>query len=77
MVKDYKSSTIIEKDWTPPFKKEDFLDYIRSNQFDLDRHLSMNSVFTHKENLIKYLGNDMISEIIQDSRDEKLNLLGI
>jgi hypothetical protein len=77
----YDKSCVLEKDWTPPVSdinsEEEWLSYIKSNQPDFDTHLEKNSIFNHKQLLIDYLGKDMLSELISDDRQKKLEGLGV
>ena len=76
----YDNSYVLEKDWAPPVdinSEEEWLSYIKSNQPDFDTHLEKNSIFNHKQLLIDYLGKDMLSELISDDRQKKLEGLGV
>ena len=76
----FDGSYVSEKDWTPPVdinSEEEWLSYIKSNQPDFDTHLEKNSIFNHKQLLIDYLGKDMLSELISDDRQKKLEGLGV
>lgn len=77
----YDNSYVLEKDWTTPVSdinsEEEWLSYIKSNQPDFDTHLEKNSIFNHKQLLIDYLGKDMLSELISDDRQKKLEGLGV
>jgi len=74
----YDKSTVIRKSWTPPVdidSEEEWLNWIKSNQPDLISYINNNSVFVHKQLLIEYLGKDMISELISDDREKKLDMI--
>lgn len=77
----YDKSYVLEKDWTPPVSdinsEEEWLSYIKSNQPDFDTHIEKNNIFNHKQLLIDYLGKDMLSELISDDRQKKLEGLGV
>jgi len=67
-----------EFEWIPPASsKEEWLEYIKSNQPDLDSFIESNNIFHHKQRIINYLGKDMLSELIVDDRQKKLELIGI
>lgn len=78
---DWKKSYVSEKSWTPPVtdinSKEEWYSYIKSNQPDFDTHIEKNSIFNHKQLLINHLGKDMLSELISDDREKKLDKLGV
>jgi hypothetical protein len=73
----YDKSYVCEKSWTPPVSdinsQDEWVSYIKSNGTDIDNHLKNNSVFAHKQLLINHLGKDMLSEIISDDREKKLD----
>jgi hypothetical protein len=76
----YDKSYVLEKDWLPVSdinSEEEWLSYIKSNQPDFDTHIEKNSIFNHKQLLIDYLGKDMLSELISDDRQKKLEGLGV
>ena len=72
----YDKSSVIKSHWTPPvnFEKE-WLNWIKSNQPDLISYINNNSIFVHKQLLIEYLGKDMLSELISDDREKKLDMI--
>jgi hypothetical protein len=78
---DWKGSYVSEKSWTPPVNdinsQDEWFSYIKSNQPDFDKHLEKSNIFNHKQALIDYLGKDMLSELISDDRQNKLNEIGI
>ena len=76
----YDKSTVIKSRWTPPVhinSEKEWLNWIKSNQPDLTNHVNNNSIFVHKQLLIDYLGKDMLSELISDDRQKKLEGLGV
>ena len=78
---DWKKSYVSEKSWTPPISdinsKEEWYSFIKTNQPDFDNHIESNNIFVHKEKLVKYLGKDMLGDLISDDRQKKLDKLGI
>ena len=78
---DWKKSYVSEKNWTPPISdinsKEEWYSFIKTNQPDFDNHIESNNIFVHKEKLVKYLGKDMLGDLISDDRQKKLDKLGI
>lgn len=70
----FDKSYVSEKSWTPPVSdinsKEEWYSYIKSNQ-----PVEKNNIFNKKELLIEYLGKDMLSELISDDREKKLETL--
>lgn len=78
---DWKKSYVSEKSWTPPVSdinsKEEWYSFIKTNQPDFDNHIESNNIFVHKEKLVKYLGTDMLGDLISDDRQKKLDKLGI
>jgi len=75
----YDKSYVSEKSWTPPVNdinsQDEWVFYIKSNGPDFDNYLKKNSVFAHKQLLIDYLGKDMLSELISDDREKKLDMI--
>ena len=74
----YDKSSVIKSHWTPPVdinSEKEWLDWIKSNQPDLTSYVNKNSMFVHKQLLINHLGKDMLSELISDDRQKKLNQL--
>lgn len=78
---DWKKSYVSEKSWIPPVSdinsKEEWYSFIKTNQPDFDNHIESNNIFVHKEKLVKYLGKDMLGDLISDDRQKKLDKLGI
>lgn len=77
----FDHSYVSEKSWTPPVvdinSKEEWYSYIKSNQPDFDTHLERNNIFNQKQLLANLLGTDMLSELISDDRQKKLDKLGV
>lgn len=77
----FDNSYVSEKSWTPPISdinsKEEWYSFIKTNQPDFDNHIESNNIFVHKEKLVKYLGTDMLGDLISDDRQKKLDKLGI
>ena len=77
----FDKSYVSEKSWTPPVSdinsQTEWLSYIKSNQPDFDSYIEKNSVFNRKQDLIDYLGKDMLSELISDDRQKKIEVLGL
>jgi hypothetical protein len=77
----WEKSYIKDHNWTPPISdinsKEEWHSYIKTNQPDFDNHIESNNIFVHKEKLVKYLGKDMLGDLISDDRQKKLDKLGI
>jgi hypothetical protein len=75
----YVNSYVSEKSWTPPVSdinsQYEWISYIKKNQPDFDNHLQNNSVFAHKQLFTKYLGQDILAEIISDDREKKLDMI--
>jgi hypothetical protein len=75
----YDKSCVSEKSWIPPVSdinsQDEWLSYIKSNAPDFDSHLQNNSVFAHKQLFTKYLGQDMLAELISDDREKKLDMI--
>jgi hypothetical protein len=73
----FNKSYVSEKSWIPPVNdinsQDEWFSYIKSNQPDFDNHLEKSNIFNHKQLLINHLGKDMLSEIISDDREKKLD----
>ena len=72
----FNKSYVSEKSWIPPvndINSQEWLSYIKSNQPDFDNHLEKSNIFNHIQLLINHLGKDMLSEIISDDREKKLD----
>ena len=75
----FENSYVSEKIWTPPVvdinSKEEWYSYIKSNQPEFDIHIQMSNIFNKKQLLVSLLGNDMLSELISEDREKKLDKL--
>lgn len=73
----WNESYVSEKSWTPPVidinSKEEWHSYIKENQPDFTNYLKKNNIFNQKQLLINLLGKDMLSELISDDRQKKLD----
>ena len=73
----FNKSYVSEKSWTPPVNdinsQDECFSYIKSNQPDFDNHLEKSNIFNHIQLLINHLGKDMLSELISDDREKKLD----
>jgi hypothetical protein len=73
------NSYVSEKIWTPPVvdinSKEEWCSYIKSNQPEFDIHIQMSNIFNKKQLLVSLLGTDMLSELISEDREKKLDKL--
>jgi hypothetical protein len=78
---DWSKSYVSERSWDFPVSdinsKEEWYSYIKTNQPDFDNHIESNNIFVHKEKLVRYLGKDMLGDLISDDRQSKLDKLGI
>lgn len=74
---DYKSSHFIDLEWDKPVNsKEEWVDFIKKNQFDFDEFLVKSSVMYNLNFLNKEFDN-FFSFLISDMRDKKLEQIGI
>lgn len=73
----FNKSYVSEKSWIPPVNdinsQDECFSYIKSNQPDFDNHLEKSNIFNHIQLLINHLGKDMLSELISDDREKKLD----
>ena len=72
----FNKSYVSEKSWIPPvndINSQEWFSYIKSNQPDFDNHLEKSNIFNHIQLLINHLGKDMLSELISDDREKKLD----
>jgi hypothetical protein len=85
---DFSKSFVEQVDWIPPVNdiesKEEWIGFIKSKTFDdgsikskYDTYIENNNIFNKKQELIDHIGTDLLSDIIVDDRDKKLNQLGI
>ena len=67
----FNKSYVSEKSWIPPVNdinsQDECFSYIKSN------HLEKSNIFNHIQLLINHLGKDMLSELISDDREKKLD----
>ncbi len=72
----YDKTHIITSEWDAPVtdidSKEEWLEYLNNNQPDIESYVDRYSISKNRENLIKLFGSDLLSEIIQKERNEKL-----
>ena len=76
----FDASHPVELDWVCPFDKnsgEQWIEFITNNQPNLEEMFNANSIYSNRLELAKYLGSDVIGEIISDDRNRKINKLGI
>jgi hypothetical protein len=77
----WEKSYIKDHNWTPPVNdmdsKDEWHSYIKTNQPDFDNHIESNNIFVHKQKLVKFLGTDMLGDLISDDRQKKLQSIGI
>jgi len=75
----FENSYVSEKIWTTPVvdinSKEEWYSYIKSNQPEFDIHIQMSNIFNKKQLLVSLLGTDMLSELISEDREKKLDKL--
>jgi hypothetical protein len=83
---DFNKSFVEQVDWTPPVNDidsgEEWINYIKSKTFDdghtksmYDTYIENNNIFNKKQELIDHIGTDLLSDIIVDDREKKLNML--
>jgi hypothetical protein len=74
---DYRSSHFIDLEWDEPVNtKEEWVDFIKKNQFDFDEFLITRGVMYNLSFLNKEFDN-LFSFLISDMRDKKLEQIGI
>lgn len=73
----YDKSSVISRDWTAPVtdinSKEEWFEYLRNNQPNTDPYGSKYNIFNNREALIELFGGDLLSEVIINERNEKLD----
>ena len=78
---DWRKSYVSERSWDSPVVSDSDINswysYIKTNQPDFDNHIESNNIFVHKEKLVRYLGKDMLGDLISEDRQKKLDKLGI
>ena len=74
---DYRSSHFIDLEWDEPVNsKEEWVDFIKKNQFEFDEFLITRGVMYNLSFLNKEFDN-FFSFLISDMRDKKLEQIGI
>jgi hypothetical protein len=77
----FDKSIVVKSNWILPVSninsEEEWLNWIKDNQPNFTKHLNNNSLFVHKKLLTDYLGKDMLSDLISEDRQKKLEKLGI
>jgi len=77
----YDKSSVIEADWFCPVNdldnQQEWMEFIKNNSPDLDTFFKQKDIKYHVQLLSKVFGPDVISEIISNKRNEKLNQLGV
>lgn len=73
---DFNKSFIDNHDWKLPIdnpkSKEEWSDWIINNQPDFESFLEKNNIFNNIEELKILFGGDLLSEVISDNRDKKI-----
>jgi hypothetical protein len=66
-------------DWSVPVSdinsEQEWIKYIKDNQEDYYSYIDDNNIFNKKDLLIDHYGSDLLSELISDDREKKLNIL--
>jgi hypothetical protein len=74
---DYKSSHFIDLDWNKPVdSKEEWIEFIKNNQFEFDEFLKVKGVM-YNLNFLNSKFNNFFSDLISDMRNKKIEELGI
>ena len=77
----FDKSIVVKSNWISPVSDinsgEEWLNWIKDNQPDFDSHIEKNSILNHKQLLTDYLGKDMLSDLISEDRQKKLERLGV
>ena len=77
----FDKSIVVKSNWILPVSNinsgEEWLNWIKDNQPDFDSHIEKNSILNHKQLLTDYLGKDMLSDLISEDRQKKLERLGV
>lgn len=77
----FDKSIVVKSNWISPVSDinsgEEWLNWIKDNQVDFDSHIEKNSILNHKQLLTDYLGKDMLSDLISEDRQKKLERLGV
>jgi hypothetical protein len=74
---DYKSSHFIDLDWEKPVEsREEWIEFIKNNQFEFDEFLKVKGVM-YNLNFLNSKFNNFFSDLISDMRNKKIEELGI
>ena len=77
----FDKSIVVKSNWISPVSDinsgEEWSNWIKDNQPDFDSHIEKNSILNHKQLLTDYLGKDMLSDLISEDRQKKLERLGV
>lgn len=76
----FDDSHPVELDWICPFDKnsgELWKEFIINNQPNLEEMFNTNSIYNNRLELTKYLGSDIIGDLISEDRNRKIDKLGI
>jgi hypothetical protein len=74
---DYKSSNFIDLDWEKPVEsREEWIEFIKNNQFEFDEFLKVKGVM-YNLNFLNSKFNNFFSDLISDMRNKKIEELGI
>lgn len=74
---DYKSSHFIDLDWEKPVEsREEWIEFIKNNQFEFDEFLKVKGVM-YNLNFLNSKFNNFFSDLISDMRNKKIKELGI
>lgn len=74
---DYKSSHFIDLDWNKPVEsREEWIEFIKNNQFEFDEFLKVKGVM-YNLNFLNSNFNNFFSDLISDMRNKKMEELGI
>lgn len=71
----FDNSYVMRKDWNAPVtdinSKEEWIEYLRNNQPETKNYNY--SISKHRDKLVELFGADLLSEVIQIERNEKLD----
>lgn len=77
----FDKSIVVKSNWISPVSDidsgEEWINWIKDNQPDFDSHIEKNIILNHKQLLTDYLGKDMLSDLISEDRQKKLEKLGV
>ncbi len=76
----YEDSSIIEREWIKPVNdvnnNSEWIDWIKNNQPEyLDDLLERSSIFNHISKIKKAFGENILSDLISDARDKKIETI--